>query len=298
MLDIGARTRSCEVVHRRTLECLDSTRNAGDDKRQKSRSNSRRRTRSGRISRDELKKHMEHSTLIHRERQMRRKRKLSGGGGQTPQDMAEQAAAIAEACAEMDKLHLRRAPRQNQGPEDPLQCFERNHAAATARWRGTALAVVEDASTMVDELLKTKEGRQRLKFQMQLYYGKSLFASWTDGNNCRPPLHVQGLDEESVTMATALKMATARRSDLSAAREHARNVLLGEQVPHRRGRRCRGSRERKGKGCVVRPLLPFRYRRCCSILSCRCYYLSCSIAFFFFIFPLLLLLLTFHLLCL
>jgi hypothetical protein len=182
---------------------------------------------------------MEHSTLIHRERQMRRKRKLEAAAAdQTPQDMAEQAAAaeLAEACAEMDKPYTYAELRDKIKARKTLyECFEKSsHAAAAARVARHDFALhratVEDASTMVDELLKTKEGRQRLKFQMQLYYGKSLFESWTDGNKVQAAVApmFKGSDEESVTMATALKMATARRSDLSAAREHARNVLLEE----------------------------------------------------------------------
>ena len=67
--------------------------------------------------------------------------------------------------------------------------------------------------------IKTKEGKQRLKFQMQLYYGKTLFESWTDGNKLQASIApmFKGADEESVTMATAMKMLLAKKSDLSAA---------------------------------------------------------------------------------
>lgn len=67
--------------------------------------------------------------------------------------------------------------------------------------------------------IQTKEGKQRLKFQMQLYYGKTLFESWTDGNKLQASIApmFKGADEESVTMATAIKMMMAKRSDLSAA---------------------------------------------------------------------------------
>ena len=76
----------------------------------------------------------------------------------------------------------------------------------------------EDAETMVKEAMQTKEGRARFKYQVQLYYGNELYESWTDGNKLQAAIApmFKASDDESITTATAIKMAMAKRSDLSA----------------------------------------------------------------------------------
>ena len=79
-------------------------------------------------------------------------------------------------------------------------------------------ALNEDAETMLKETMQTKEGRARFKYQMQLYYGNELYESWTDGNKLQAAIAplFKASDDESITTATAIKMAIAKRSDLSA----------------------------------------------------------------------------------
>jgi hypothetical protein len=71
---------------------------------------------------------------------------------------------------------------------------------------------------MVKETLKSKEGRAKEKFHMQLYYGKEMYEAWTDGSalqNAIAPMF-KAPDEDAVTMATAIKMKLAKQSDLTA----------------------------------------------------------------------------------
>ena len=70
----------------------------------------------------------------------------------------------------------------------------------------------------LEKAMQTKEGRARFKYQVQLYYGNELYESWTDGNKLQAAIApmFKASDDESITTATAIKMAMAKRSDLSA----------------------------------------------------------------------------------
>ncbi len=68
------------------------------------------------------------------------------------------------------------------------------------------------------ETLKSKEGRAKEKFHMQLYFGKELYESWTDGSALQATIApmFKAPDEDAVTMATAIMMKLAKQSDLAA----------------------------------------------------------------------------------
>ena len=82
---------------------------------------------------------------------------------------------------------------------------------------------------MVKETLKSKEGRAKEKFHMQLYYGKEMYEAWTDGS--------------------ALQNAIA---PLFKARDEDADHLVrddGRREPHQRWRRGRGIP--RGRGVLV-----------------------------------------------
>ena len=68
------------------------------------------------------------------------------------------------------------------------------------------------------ETLKSKEGRAKEKFHMQLYFGKAMYESWTDGSALQATIApmFKAPDEDAVTMATAIMMKLAKQSDLAA----------------------------------------------------------------------------------
>ena len=53
---------------------------------------------------------------------------------------------------------------------------------------------------------------------MQLYFGKAMYESWTDGSALQATIApmFKAPDEDAVTMATAIMMKLAKQSDLAA----------------------------------------------------------------------------------
>ena len=73
----------------------------------------------------------------------------------------------------------------------------------------TERAISKDAEAKTDELLSTKEGKTRLKYEMQVQYGQELLHSWSDGNRLQAALAplFQPPEEEMVPLATAVAVA-------------------------------------------------------------------------------------------
>ena len=112
--------------------------------------------------------------------------------------------------------------------ENLSECAQKARAAREGKM--TERAINKDAEAKTDELLMTKEGQKRLKYEVQVQYGQELLHKWSDGNRFQAALAplFQPPEEEMVPLATTVAVAVVPQSSLAAAREAARTVILDE----------------------------------------------------------------------
>lgn len=188
---------------------------------------------------EDLQSDQERAIERHRERQMRRKRKLQQiKAEESPEEKAEKEAVerLKKAKEDMergvpfDELQSRLVARKEL--YDALEFLSTSAQKARVAREGkmTERAINKDAEAKTDELLTTKDGQKRLKYELQVQYGRELLDRWSDGNRFQAALAplFQPPEEEMVPLATTLAVAVVPQSHLSAAREAARTVILDE----------------------------------------------------------------------
>mmetsp|Transcript_36105 Transcript_36105/g.46531 ORF Transcript_36105/g.46531 Transcript_36105/m.46531 type:complete len:600 (+) Transcript_36105:86-1885(+) len=157
---------------------------------------------------------------------------------ETPEDMAESEAAN-ELTAAMEAMEMAFIFEEIQfrveAREKLYRAFDKaNECAVLAREARRNLelsrAALGDAEVLTKKFLETEQGKQRLKYETQLQFGKEMTRSWTSKGGLQATLAPMftAVDGKSVSVVAALGMTVVPKSSISSSKEVAYHTLLDE----------------------------------------------------------------------